>query len=197
MSPISPLAGPFLQRFAEGGMEPTAAVRRNLLDDRSWYNSAYYRDRRRAMGFDDILLSAIVLPGQVPSIAVVALSRPLGRTVHFDERETEWVNLVHAELRWAYEVHSPAPEEHLTPVDPAGRMVNVSPRLQRVLRCLLEGQREKEVARGLGLSPHTVHQYVKMLYKELHVASRAELLALWVRGESGPLPPFRGWGVLE
>ena len=32
----------------------------------------------------------------------------------------------------------------------------------------------------LGLSPHSVHQYVKQLYAQLEVNSRGELLAQWV-----------------
>ena len=31
---------------------------------------------------------------------------------------------------------------------------------------LLAGRSEKEVADVMGISPHTVHQYVKLLYRE-------------------------------
>ncbi len=51
-------------------------------------------------------------------------------------------------------------------------------RVRQTLECLLEGDSEKQVAKRLGLSQHTVHQYVKDLYRRLGVSSRAELLAL-------------------
>ena len=56
----------------------------------------------------------------------------------------------------------------------------LSPRLQQTLQSLLAGDSEKQVARKLGLSPHTVHVYVKKLYRRYGVSSRAELLAKWV-----------------
>jgi DNA-binding CsgD family transcriptional regulator len=52
--------------------------------------------------------------------------------------------------------------------------------LKKVMRLLLEGDSEKQVALKLGLSPHSVHQYVKQLYAQLEVNSRGELLAQWV-----------------
>ena len=54
------------------------------------------------------------------------------------------------------------------------------PRLRRTLGHLLRGESEKEIARTLGLSQHTVHEYVKDLYAELNVSSRGELLAQWI-----------------
>jgi DNA-binding NarL/FixJ family response regulator len=55
------------------------------------------------------------------------------------------------------------------------------PRLQQTLKSLLAGDSEKQVAKKLGLSRHTVHVYVKSLYKRFGVCSRGELLARWVR----------------
>ena len=54
---------------------------------------------------------------------------------------------------------------------------DLSPRLQTVLLCLLEGDSEKQVALRLGLSRHTVHHYVKGLHRRFGAASRGELLA--------------------
>lgn len=53
----------------------------------------------------------------------------------------------------------------------------LSPRLEQTLRHLLAGDSEKQVARKLELSQHTVHVYVKALYRRFAVSSRAELLA--------------------
>jgi DNA-binding CsgD family transcriptional regulator len=65
--------------------------------------------------------------------------------------------------------------ESAAPADP------LSPRLRQTLRLLLAGESEKQVAQRLALSPHTVHVYVKKLYKLYGVSSRGELLAKWVQ----------------
>jgi DNA-binding CsgD family transcriptional regulator len=57
----------------------------------------------------------------------------------------------------------------------------LSPRMEQTLRWLLDGDSEKQVAAKLRLSPHTVHVYVKGIYKRYGVSSRAELLAKWVK----------------
>jgi DNA-binding CsgD family transcriptional regulator len=53
----------------------------------------------------------------------------------------------------------------------------LSPRLEQTLGHLLAGASEKQVAGHLKLSRHTVHVYVKALYRRYGVSSRAELLA--------------------
>ena len=53
----------------------------------------------------------------------------------------------------------------------------LAPRLRNTLGLLLEGKSEKEAAAELGISQHTVHLYVKELYRVFQVHSRAELLS--------------------
>jgi pSer/pThr/pTyr-binding forkhead associated (FHA) protein len=54
----------------------------------------------------------------------------------------------------------------------------------RVLRLLLQGLSEKQVATQLKLSQHTIHTHTKNIYRALGVHTRAELLA---RYWAGPL----------
>lgn len=56
----------------------------------------------------------------------------------------------------------------------------LTPRERSVLRRLLAAEPEKAVAQELGLSTSYVHQVVHTLYQKLNVASRAELLRLWM-----------------
>lgn len=58
-------------------------------------------------------------------------------------------------------------------------------RLRQTLECLLDGHSEKEAARALAVSRHTVHAYVKDLYDLFGVVTRAELMSRF-------LPPVRG-----
>ena len=60
------------------------------------------------------------------------------------------------------------------------------PRARAVLRCLLEGDADKQIAARLGISRLTVNVHTKVIYKHFGVSSRAELLARWVR---------RGWRI--
>ena len=53
----------------------------------------------------------------------------------------------------------------------------LSPRLRQTLLRLLDGDSEKQIAGRLGISRHTVHIYVKALYKHFRVSSRGELMA--------------------
>jgi DNA-binding NarL/FixJ family response regulator len=60
----------------------------------------------------------------------------------------------------------------------------LSRRMEQTLRSLLGGDSEKQIAAKLRLSQHTVHVYVKALYKKYGVSTRAELLARWVTSQT-------------
>jgi DNA-binding CsgD family transcriptional regulator len=64
---------------------------------------------------------------------------------------------------------------------PAVLDASLSPRVRQTLDRLLRGDSEKQAARQLEVSPHTLHIYVKTLYRKLKVNSRGELLAMFVR----------------
>jgi len=81
------------------------------------------------------------------------------------------------------------------PRDALARARRLSPRERQTLACLLGGDGEKQVARAMGLSRHTVHAYVKSVYRHFQVDSRPALLAQFVSpsvrralsgGESSP-----------
>jgi pSer/pThr/pTyr-binding forkhead associated (FHA) protein len=57
----------------------------------------------------------------------------------------------------------------------------LTPAQRRVLDMLLDGLREKEVARILHIGQETVHTHIKEIYRVCGVHSRAELLALFVK----------------
>jgi DNA-binding CsgD family transcriptional regulator len=59
--------------------------------------------------------------------------------------------------------------------------LKLSPRMRQTLDRLLAGDSEKQIAIKLGVSPHTVHVYVKSLYRGFDVNSRGELLARFVQ----------------
>lgn len=61
-------------------------------------------------------------------------------------------------------------------------------RLRQVHELLVRAESEKRIARLLGISPHTVHDHVKKLYKRIGATSRAEYLMLTL--PSNPPGPY-------
>ena len=57
----------------------------------------------------------------------------------------------------------------------------LSPREQAVLECLAEGYLYKEIAVRLQISYETVHTYIRRIYEKLHVRSRTEAVAKFLR----------------
>lgn len=62
----------------------------------------------------------------------------------------------------------------------------LAPRLRQVLAGLQEGHAEKEIAWQLGISRHTVHVYVRSLYRYFGVCSRAELMSMLLHAAVHP-----------
>lgn len=57
----------------------------------------------------------------------------------------------------------------------------LSPREAEILRLLACGDRSKEIADRLGISAGTVNTHIRHIYEKLHVRSRAEAVARFVR----------------
>lgn len=136
--------------------------RAELADDATWYRSALANDRFRRHDCDDFIIAMCAVPG-AGVICSLELFRPW-RGARFGERERLLVQLVQEELSRDFQA-SFAPVRRL------------SPRQQQVLGLLRRGLAEKEIAAELGVSPHTVHDYVKALYRAHRVSNRAGLLA--------------------
>jgi DNA-binding CsgD family transcriptional regulator len=152
--------------------------RDQAVEDREWFASAFYNDALRASELDEMLVSFRDLPGCGRQNGIF-LFRPRGGAV-FRRRERRLVGLLHRDLGR----HFGAALATLDDPNPSG----LAPRLRETLRCLLEGDGEKQVAARLGVSTLTVHDYVKSLYRHFGVASRPELLAYFLRRSGLRLP---------
>jgi len=58
---------------------------------------------------------------------------------------------------------------------------DLSPREHSVLDGLAEGLAYKQIADQLGVSIHTVRNYIRRIYEKLHVRSRTEAVAKFLR----------------
>jgi DNA-binding NarL/FixJ family response regulator len=104
----------------------------------------------------------------------MCVNRPWGDRP-FTEEESNLAHLFHEECSFVY-ASLEAPAEPPSPVVRA-----LSRREKQTLEALLAGASEKQIAAKLALSPHTVHQYVKAIYRAFAVQSRGELLAKVLR----------------
>jgi DNA-binding CsgD family transcriptional regulator len=139
------------------------------IDDREYYRSPHFDIVRRPFDIDHALYCRLTLPDG--NDVAVGLLRSPGDPL-FSERDKAVVHLLHTNAPHVYHVARPAQSD---PVD------RLAPRLQPVLRYLLQGDAEKEVAGKLKLSRHTVHRYTQGIYRQLGVHSRGELLARYAR----------------
>jgi len=76
------------------------------------------------------------------------------------------------------------PYASLLQPDAPEELRNLSSREREVLHSLLAGQRVPTIARALYLSPHTVRNHLKSIFRKLGVRSQTELLER-LRGQSG------------
>jgi DNA-binding NarL/FixJ family response regulator len=58
---------------------------------------------------------------------------------------------------------------------------DLSPREREVVHGMAEGQAYKQIADQLGVSIHTVRNYIRRIYEKLHVRSRTEAVAKFLR----------------
>ena len=155
-----PALRPLMQRF--GGKVALTARRRELVEDADWYEDPFFQEHYRPSGLDDAVFSARqIQPGKVSRVSVVRASRDRP----FSDEERNAVEFFHEQLEHLEQRSAPRQGEP-----------RLTPRERDVLRGLLQGASEKQVAAELGISPQTVHGRVKSIYLAYGVTSRSELL---------------------
>ena len=158
LSPLFPVIQPIATR-------PWTRTRRELLpDDTLWYGHPMTNRYPRPCDMDDFVHTRQPIPRPGWS-NMCNIFRPW-KSKPFSVRERRLVHLVHEET--AHHWRKPAAP------DPADALPR---RLGQVVRLLRQGNGEKQVAFQLGLSPQTIHEYVKALYRKFGVSSRFDLLA--------------------
>jgi DNA-binding NarL/FixJ family response regulator len=63
----------------------------------------------------------------------------------------------------------------------AAKQTHLSPREETVLNCLAKGLTYKQIADQLGISIDTIRTYLRRIYEKLHVQSRTEAVAKYLR----------------
>jgi len=156
---------PILTPIMSSTAKLVTVARPDAISTREWASSEVRNDVHRPSGIDESLVS--VHREERPGHArVIVLKRAWGEPP-FSAEERELVDIV--QLEWSWLFAPPASRDDLG--------AEWSRREQETLDLLLTGASEKVIAAKLGLSPHTVHDYVKVIYRKAGVASRAELMA--------------------
>lgn len=163
------LENPDYAFLKERGGKSFARLRRELTEDAVWYRSEMFNRYQRAGGCDDIVYSRQVVPA-ADCVDMITLRGAYGARP-FDRRVKQIVVLFHTELARLWQ---PPPEGFAA-------WTALPRHLQRIVDQLRTGCSEKEAAAALELSRHTVHTYVKELYRRLDVRSRGEAMTklLW------------------
>ena len=149
-----------------------ALTRTDIISDQEWEGAVENQGIFRPAGLDHGMMCYQSLPVVRGVVSGVSLWRAAG------EREVGPRD--RALIREAYAAISQMLGGPLArPSEPSP--ADLAPRVRQVLRCLLEGDGDKQIAARLGLTRHTVNQYTKTVFQHFRVESRAELLARWVR----------------
>jgi DNA-binding CsgD family transcriptional regulator len=147
-----------------------------MIPDRDWYPTDFYRGPHSTLGADAGLACFQPVPGAAGEYSEIYLIRRSGER-DFSQRDRS----VAREAMAAVGPLLGGPLARFAEPSPA----DLPPRVRTVLRCLLEGDGDKQVAARLGVARHTVNHHTKAIFAHFRVRSRSELLARWVR---------RGWG---
>lgn len=161
-----------------------ARTRQQLVSDAEWYSSGVYNVYYRTNRIDHRLVAQC--PSGEDGMLILEQWREIGGPA-YSTREIQMMELLIREL-----AHLISEGRIIPPRDAEG--TDLSNRLRDVLRLVGDGLAEKEVAAELGLSPHTVHDYVKELHRILGVQTRGELVARTYHVSRADIltPPFRG-----
>lgn len=138
------------------------------------------RHSRLALGLDEFVRSAMPVrgPGQ-PAVLIAQIDVQKDAPPGLLDAATSVLAFASEHLQRAYNFHVSEPLRRQQAV-----LDRISKTQQDVVRLLVEGLTEREIAQQLHRSPHTVHDHVKTIYAALGVRSRFELLSMWTFGHA-------------
>jgi DNA-binding CsgD family transcriptional regulator len=152
-------------RSARERGEPATIHRSCAISDAEFYASPAGQ-AWNALGFDYFLFA--LFPLNRYGHSALGLHRRVGREP-FTERDRLVVHVAWTQAEWLHR------ESLNLPIQ--GEVVKLSLRERQVLILLLGEKTRDEAAQALQLSPYTIGDFIKGIYRKLHVSSRAQLYA--------------------
>jgi DNA-binding CsgD family transcriptional regulator len=152
---------------------PAVFVTRRIATERKRERREPAARNREEVGGDlDLIINCPT--GEAHHFAGLGLQRAAGERTPFSDREIQIARLLWEQARFLHAKPLAGVQEQLWGAQ-------LPRRAAEVLDLLLTGQSAKQIARRLGLSHHTVNDHLKDLYRRFGVASRGELMAVFVR----------------
>lgn len=168
---FSPVIHEFNARLREELDGHHTRRREDMFSDDRWFSSDLVRDYFHPAHIGEFIWSVRPIGGN--QYSSMWFLRPLGRPA-FTAREICIVHLIAEQVSWL----------HHDGIDvPAADHVNeLSSRQKQILLQVMAGDSVKEIARKVALSPHTVNDHMKHIYRRFGVVARGELLAQFLSG---------------
>ena len=138
-------------------------ARSDVLTDDEWNGQEDYLALHRAMGVDETLVCFCPISGAGDEASEVFLGRDTGGG-NFSQRD----RVVVREAMAAVAPLVGGPLARFAEPSPAA----LPPRARQVLRCLLEGDGDKQAAARLGISRFTVNVHTKLIFRHFAVQGR-------------------------
>lgn len=170
---------------------PVIAARRvELVHDEHWRDSYLYWDAHVALGLDDVMV-ALLRSGTGSGVVSVSVLRSRGGEPFSPNDLSRFRTLValtsgmlDAAVRASAELPGPGAGEDQGAARARWEkgMRTLRGASLDVLVPLLNGRKEREIARAIHRSPHTVHSHVRKIYMAMGVGSRVELVSLYHLG---------------
>jgi len=145
-------------------------VTRIVSQTPGWFEKVLLAKRLKSIGYVDCIASMWAASQQ---LAIFLVVHRRDTDPAFSDRDCTLVSLM---LRAAAPIVDREIFRRAMPVPHE----DLSEREREILLMLLAGDSEKEVAAKLSRSVHTVHTFVRQLYRHFNVSSRGELMALFV-----------------
>jgi DNA-binding CsgD family transcriptional regulator len=151
--------------------------RKDLVNNNEWEASFDRLVIHNTIGVDNVVWGFRSISGTVQEHSGVIALREQGRC-DFNNRE----KIVLKEIMRQVADATGGPLSRFQEILPS----QLPPRTRDVLRALLEGDGDKQIAQRLQLSRFTVNTHTKKIYNHFKVQGRSELMARWIR---------RGWKI--
>ena len=146
-------------------------LRQDVIDN-DWFLNSAANPYWCAANVGPILFSLRPIPEVGTS--VIAFYRPVSAPL-FTPREARIAHIVLSEVSWLHEAGMPHAAAKPIPKLP--------PRCRLILLQIVAGRSRKEIAADLGLSLHTVNDYLKQIFRHFGVHSQTQLIARLRNGD--------------
>jgi DNA-binding CsgD family transcriptional regulator len=165
----APLSTLMVRRVLDRIRTPVTMIA-SSVEDSGWFQSVLVQRYLQPLGYVDCI-SSMWAATRDRAIFLLCHRREADRP--FDEHDATLLSLM---LRAA----APIVDRELFQASGADQFESLTAREREVLLMLLAGDSEKEIAAKLHRSVHTVHTFVRQLYRRFEVSSRGELMAMFI-----------------